>query len=149
MESSGCSESNCTRFYHLRSYFDLPRAGQTKFQTKKKQKNSKINVLANNFGTTKDRANRETPSYSFVKTRGNKHLDPEGLIWKFDLKVRSNNLTWWVTQMGHVAYQFVRLDKTNAVTSGPRLYLDYVRRYWPKCFRDLRWRHMTCTGVTA
>ena len=59
-----------------------------------------------------------------------------------------------MTQVGHIAYQYMRLDETNTLISHPRLYLDSVRSYWCKCFCDLQWRHawwrhMTCTGVTG
>ena len=59
-----------------------------------------------------------------------------------------------MTQVGHIACQSMRLDETHTMPPRPRLYLDSVRSYWCKCFRDLWgrhiwWRHMALSGVTG
>ena len=114
----------------------------------------KINFFANTFITIKDREKRETPSYSSSQDASkHMHIEHERSIWKFGLT--SGQMTWpcklprWVIL--HIS-RCVLTRQTHTVPLHPRLYLDCVRSYWRKWFRDLRWRHtwwrhMACTGV--
>ena len=44
-----------------------------------------------------------------------------------------------MTQIGHIAYHSMRLDETNTNKPRQRSYLDSVKSYWRKRFRDLWW----------
>ena len=35
-----------------------------------------------------------------------------------------------MTEMGHIAYQSIRLANTNVLTAIPRLYLFLIKSYW-------------------
>ena len=40
-------------------------------------------------------------------------------------------------EMGHIAYQSIRLAKTNVLTPIPRLYLFLIKSYWQMTVGDL------------
>ena len=42
-----------------------------------------------------------------------------------------------VTEMGHIAYQSIRLTETNVLTQIPRLYLFLIKSYWQMTIGDL------------
>ena len=42
-----------------------------------------------------------------------------------------------MTEMGHVAYQSIRLAKTNVLTPIQSLYLFLIKRYWQMTVSDL------------
>ena len=50
-------------------------------------------------------------------------------------------------EMGHIAYQSIRLAKTNVLTPIPRLYLFLIKSYWQMTVGDLGWPQMTFRGV--
>ena len=52
-----------------------------------------------------------------------------------------------MTEMGHIAYQSIRLAKTNVLTPIPRLYLFLIKSYWQMTVGDLGWPQMTFGGV--
>ena len=42
-----------------------------------------------------------------------------------------------MTKMGHIAYQSIRLAKSNVLTPIPRLYLLLIKSYWQMTVSDL------------
>ena len=42
-----------------------------------------------------------------------------------------------MTEMGHIAYQSLRLAKANVLTPTPRLYLFLIKSYWQMTVGDL------------
>ena len=42
-----------------------------------------------------------------------------------------------MTEMGHIAYHWIRLAKTNELTPIPRLYLLLFKSYWQMTVGDL------------
>ena len=42
-----------------------------------------------------------------------------------------------MTKMGHIAYHWIRLAKTNVLTPIPRLYLFSIKSYWQMTVGDL------------
>ena len=52
-----------------------------------------------------------------------------------------------MTEMGHIAYQSIRLANTNVLTPIPRLYLSFIKSYLQITVGDLGWPQMTFRGV--
>ena len=52
-----------------------------------------------------------------------------------------------MTEMGHIAYQSIRLAKTNVLTPIPRLYLFLIKSCWQVTVGYLGWPQMTFRGV--
>ena len=42
-----------------------------------------------------------------------------------------------MTEMGHIAYHWIRLGKTNVLTPIPRIYLFLIKSYWQMTVGDL------------
>ena len=68
------------------------------------------------------------------------------LLWKFKVKVWpqvKSGQGHVMTEMGHIAYQSIRLAETNVLTTIPRLYLFFIKSYFQMTVGDLGWPQMT------
>ena len=65
-------------------------------------------------------------------------------------KVQGQNLTSGqghvLTQVGHIAYESMRLDERNTMRPFSRLYLFWIKSYLQKTVGELRWPQMTFWG---
>ena len=70
------------------------------------------------------------------------------LLWKVKVKVWpqvKSGQGHVMTEMGHIAYYWICLAKTNVLTPIPRLFL--IKSYWQMTVGDLGWPQMTFRGV--
>ena len=62
-------------------------------------------------------------------------------IYMMTLKGQFQNLTsgqgHMVTQVGHIAYESMRLDETNTLVPFSRFYLISIKSYWQQTIGDL------------
>ena len=71
-------------------------------------------------------------------------------LWKVKVKVWPQVKTGQghlMTEMGHIAYQSIRLAETNVLTPIPRLYHFLIKSNWQMTVGDLGWPQMTLRGV--
>ena len=68
-------------------------------------------------------------------------------MYSVTLKGQDQNLTsdqgHVMTQVGHIAYDSMRLDVSNTMRPLPRLYLFWIKSYSQKAVGELRWPQMT------
>ena len=95
----------------------------------------------------KDRATNLIPSCLSLLRRVEPYIK---WLWKVKVKVWprvKSGQGHVMTKMGHIAYQSIRLAKTNVLTPIPRLYLFLIKSYWQMTVGDLGWPQMAFGGV--